>query len=411
MSKLTRHQAKKIEAILRDTADRLLGLEQIRMKIVNQLKQMIPAMASTVTTQEKTIPITYPNVPPSIIKCIELTGLNRKIHCFWNIIFQGDSELSSTIEDFENRIYSCISYICTVIKLAHAPGIREQLGDKVEKFLNNVDKLEQPFRQPIRNANEWVPKFKNSRRITAHRAPQTYRLQFEVRPENCSARFILTNNFDKSQQDLFELLGLLPKLTTFYEAIVHAVEELRATECNGLMTYDRAVIKVDVAKVAAANQGRVPKRKVVVPASQAKGISWRYTFEQPAGDWFKPGFDDSKWKQAPGAFGTKSISPTVVRTEWNTGNIWLRRQFELPKMKTDNLSLLVHHDEDAEIYVNGVLAANAAGYTTTYEELSLTPQGRAALKPGKNLLAVHCKQTTGGQCIDVGIVEVTSSEQ
>jgi len=76
------------------------------------------------------------------------------------------------------------------------------------------------------------------------------------------------------------------------------------TECNGLLTYDREVIKVDLSKVAAANQGHVPQRKTIVPASQASGIAWRYTIEKPAEKWFQPGFDDSAWKEGPGGFGT-----------------------------------------------------------------------------------------------------------
>jgi hypothetical protein len=95
-----------------------------------------------------------------------------------------------------------------------------------------------------------------------------------------------------------------------------------------------------------------------------------------------------------------------VRTEWRTREIWLRREFDLPAGDWKNLQLFAHHDEDVTIYVNGVLAATATGFTSSYEELPLTNAGRAALKPGKNVVAVQCKQTRGGQFIDVGLIEL-----
>ncbi len=183
------------------------------------------------------------------------------------------------------------------------------------------------------------------------------------------------------------------------------------TECNGLLTYDRAVIKVDVKKVSMANRGIVPRIKVIVPSSKVQGISWRYTLREPVAHWTRPDFDDSAWKEGPGGFGTRMTPGGSVRTVWDTSDIWLRREFELPDVDTKDLSLLVHHDEDVEIYINGVLAAKAAKYTTGYEDIELTAEGRAALRPGKNRMAVHCKQAMGGQYIDVGIVQMVEPEQ
>jgi hypothetical protein len=180
------------------------------------------------------------------------------------------------------------------------------------------------------------------------------------------------------------------------------------TECNGLLTYDRTVVKPDLEKVAAANRGEVARVEIreVVSTSRKEPQTWRYTFEAPPDAWTAPEFDASGWKEGPGGFGTKGTPGSVVRTEWKTGDIWIRRTFEFPAEKPAGLEFLVHHDEDVEIFVNGVAAASAKGYLGEYEQLPMTDAGKAALKPGRNVLAVHCHQTSGGQFVDVGIVTV-----
>ncbi len=179
------------------------------------------------------------------------------------------------------------------------------------------------------------------------------------------------------------------------------------TEANGLLTYDREVIKVDLERVAAINKGDLSKMvtfREVVPTSEEKGQTWRCTFTKPADGWFKTDFDASDWKEGPGGFGTEGTPGAVVRTKWDTPDIWMRRTIELPEGPFTGLYLRIHHDEDAEVYLNGVLAGKVRGFVTDYYEVAIRPEARATLKPGKNLLAVHCKQTGGGQYVDVGLV-------
>jgi len=181
------------------------------------------------------------------------------------------------------------------------------------------------------------------------------------------------------------------------------------TECNGIYTYDRAVLKLDPEAAVAAHKGQFPpgpEFRTLVPTSQKEGLNWRYTMDKPADDWFKPEFDAANWKEGPGGFGTKGTPGSEVRTEWKTADIWLRRDFQLEDAKFKEPQFMLHHDEDAEVYVNGVLACKVAGFVSEYGEAEMTPEGKAALKPGKNVIAVHCHQTKGGQYIDVGIVDV-----
>jgi hypothetical protein len=143
--------------------------------------------------------------------------------------------------------------------------------------------------------------------------------------------------------------------------------------------------------------------KELVPTAQRQPVPWRYTLDKPAEGWCQPDHDDSTWKQGPAGFGTAQTPGAVVRTEWQTKDIWLRREFTLPGTPLTNPVLLMHYDESPEVYLNGVLAAQLEGYVTEYGEVTIEPAARAALKPGRNVLAVHCRQTFGGQYIDVGV--------
>jgi hypothetical protein len=180
-------------------------------------------------------------------------------------------------------------------------------------------------------------------------------------------------------------------------------------EINGLMTYDRAMIKMDTKKAAAANKRLYlppPVVKTIVPASRKQPQSWRYTTSKPGDGWQQADFDDSAWKEGEGGFGTESTPGTIVRTEWNSPDIWVRRTFELKTEKLNQPRLLIHHDEDAEVYINGQLAAKLEGYTTSYVRVTIDEKAGKTLKAGSNCLAIHCHQTTGGQYIDAGLVDV-----
>jgi hypothetical protein len=177
------------------------------------------------------------------------------------------------------------------------------------------------------------------------------------------------------------------------------------------MLYDQATWKKwssrDVTK--AANWAPLPKppmMKTVVATSENEAANWRYTTTKPSDDWFKSAFDDSAWKQGPSGFGTRGTPGAHVRTEWNTPDIWLRRECDVTLPAAGEVRLLLHHDEDAEVYVNGVLAAKVSGYTTDYEDVPISAAARSAIEPDGNVFAVHCHQTGGGQYIDVGLVTV-----
>lgn len=187
-------------------------------------------------------------------------------------------------------------------------------------------------------------------------------------------------------------------------------------EVNGLLTYDRKVFKIEPEVLAQLHKRLYepsPRLRTLLAASNVPttpGAQWRYTTNKPSDEWMRSEFDDSAWDQGAAGFGTPHTPGAVVRTEWNTSDIWIRRTVELPPSALRQpLYLYLHHDEDATIYINGQQVAKLKGYTTSYKVVPI--EARIANQKGTLTVAVHCHQTSGGQYIDVGLIGVAPAAE
>jgi len=146
-----------------------------------------------------------------------------------------------------------------------------------------------------------------------------------------------------------------------------------------------------------------PTVTMVVPTAREQAAVWRWTTRKPEGDWASTGYDDHSWAEGRAGFGTRGTPGSVIGTEWSTSDIWVRRVFELSaEVPRESLQLLLHHDEDAEVYLNGIRIAEESGYTSDYAPVVLSRRAIEALRQGRNTMAIHCRQTRGGQYLDAG---------
>ena len=149
-----------------------------------------------------------------------------------------------------------------------------------------------------------------------------------------------------------------------------------------------------------------PSNALVASARQGAGATWRYTFDKPADNWRQLEFDDANWKTGVAGFGGE-VPGGNPRTAWNTNDIWLRHDFEIKEVPR-TLNLEIHHDEDVEVFLNGTRIFAQTGHLTAYQTLPLDADALKLLRVGRNVLAVHCLQTAGGQYIDVGLTSAAT---
>ena len=124
-----------------------------------------------------------------------------------------------------------------------------------------------------------------------------------------------------------------------------------------------------------------PKVVEVVPTSEHQAQTWAYTTSAPPANWTQADFDDAAWTRGTGGLRQQRRTPHGLEHTRHLDPAH-RRGFTVPAGSYHQLEFYLWHDDDVELFVNGVLAGKAAGYTTQYEPLAIRPAAAALLKPG-----------------------------
>ena len=144
--------------------------------------------------------------------------------------------------------------------------------------------------------------------------------------------------------------------------------------------------------------------QAIAPMADAGGWKARYAREVQADGWQQPGFNDASWKEGTAAFGSPDLS--WIRTEWREehSDLYVRRTIDVTAADLEEELMIVYsHDDVFELYVNGTQVANTGETWREGIRLPLDEQLKKLLKPGKNMLAAHCHNTTGGAYVDFGL--------
>ena len=159
------------------------------------------------------------------------------------------------------------------------------------------------------------------------------------------------------------------------------------------------IIKVDNNYYRFLGKSEVKFKELVSLSDETKV---KYTNEDPGAGWNEGSFNSGKWKSAASPFSNDSQN---VKTFWSTKDLWIRREFELKDFDQKNLFLKISHDDNVGVYLNGKNIYSKKGWTSKFVFIDVNEAIRSNLEEGKNLLAIHCVNTSGGAFLDAAIVE------
>ncbi|MGZ3871808.1 MAG: glutaminase domain-containing protein, partial [Mucilaginibacter sp.] len=142
--------------------------------------------------------------------------------------------------------------------------------------------------------------------------------------------------------------------------------------------------------------------KTILPAADEAPYTCTYNEILPGDGWTDLKYDDSAWKTGSAPF---SDDKEKAKTLWRSKDIWVRRVFTYHKTDINKLYLKLHHDDDAEVFLNGEKINVSSGANGDLQYFPLNDEVAGKLKEGENVLAMHCANTGGAAWLDAGLAD------
>lgn len=144
----------------------------------------------------------------------------------------------------------------------------------------------------------------------------------------------------------------------------------------------------------------------ILPSAPDEAVRWNYRYDDPGPEWTHMTSGSGGWKSGEAPFGDAAYFPDCPSV-WEGNDLWLRKQFRLGDPGAGELVLQVKVDDEAMIYINGILAGEIETYTShLYSRVEITDAAREGLKSGLNTIALQCKDTGGARVVDVRLMQL-----
>ncbi|MEE9367734.1 MAG: hypothetical protein V3V05_02605 [Pontiella sp.] len=155
---------------------------------------------------------------------------------------------------------------------------------------------------------------------------------------------------------------------------------------------------------------------VLLPSGEYAKWEGRYTTKHPEKDWNLPDVKLSGWRTGDGGFGFPSeINGTQLhacRTKWKEDQIWVRREFDLPKGKPEKMVLNIRHEGAVQVFINGKNVFETTNPSISYSNFDISEAAMDVVRDEDNVIAVRSVMPKGAiyRFLDFGLYDAGDEE-